>query len=70
MNKRDALRWAASELSEYAAQLAEDYLSSEVTLPLHEDEEKPGDRQRVIDAFTELHERMNVISIGRRKLSE
>lgn len=68
MNQREALRWAASELAEYAAQLAEDYGDPSVSLPLSEEEEGKGDRERVIAAFTELHERMNLISIGRRKM--
>lgn len=66
MNQRDALRWAAGELADYAAQLAEDYLDPAVGLP-NEDDQRSGDRQRVIDAFNELSARMNKLSTGRRE---
>lgn len=67
MNQRDALRFAAGELADYAASLAEDYLDPAVTLPMNESDEKDGDRQRIIDAFKELNMRMNKLSTGVRE---
>ena len=67
MNQRDALRFAAAELADYAEGQAETYLDLDVSLPVHEHEEKTGDRQRVIDAFKELAARMNKLSTGQRE---
>lgn len=67
MNQRDALRFAAGELADHAAQLAEDYLDPAVCLPVHEGEERAGDRQRIINAFKELNMRMNKLSTGVRE---
>lgn len=70
MNKREALRFAAGELEELAAELARDYspcgLDSSAGAVIPE-EWTDRDVRRVVAAFEELRYRMDRIATGAKR---